>query len=335
MKTKKKKILFITTDFPPLKGGIASWAWEEYKKLKRKYNVILLVKENKKLTNKKNLFYFKNEKNIKKIVKTLYKKYKFEHVIFFHWETARSVFLWLKLKKIPYTIVIHGWAFLRPRSFYTEFVKSLILKFADEIQVTSPYMKEKVIKKGAKPEKVKIVLIPVDKRKFKKFEKTQINKLKRKYKVTVKKIILSVGRLVKRKDFITVLKAVKLLERRNKNILYVIIGEGPYRREIESFINKNRLKKYVEMRGEVSDGELVEWYNMCDVFVLTPVEIKEDGDIEGFGIVYFEASFCGKPVVGSKTGGVPFALSHIKNSFLIEPQDYKSLAQLLKNILKI
>ena len=58
--------------------------------------------------------------------------------------------------------------------------------------------------------------------------------------------------------------------------------------------------------GCVSDEELLGYYAACDVFIMPNREI--DGDIEGFGMVYLEASAAGKPVIGGRSGGTGDAI---------------------------
>lgn len=323
--------LIITPDFPPMRGGIARWAFELYKELKPEEEVKVIIRKNSSiLSDTPDFIYYTFTGELKKILDRFGKNI---DIIFFHIDCAISIFLWCKLKKLKYTIVLHGKEFLRPRSFYTRFKISLLFKFACEIWVTSPYMKDKVLEYNINNEKIKLVGIPVDREKFRRYSKERIKRLKEKYNVSNRKIILSVARLVERKDFFTVFKAVELLIKKYPELLYIIIGGGPLRDKMLIYIKQNRLERYIKLLGEVSDRKLVDWYNISDVFVLTPKETEEDGDIEGFGIVYHEAHFCGLPVIGSETGGVKFSLSLIDNSYLIKPGDYKKLARIISKIL--
>ncbi|MBU1078230.1 MAG: glycosyltransferase family 4 protein [Spirochaetes bacterium] len=330
---KREQILLVTTDFKPQTGGIARWAYEEYKHLGKKADVSVLDKSKSNIEKLKDVTYFTNEHELKSMIPSLYKGSPFQKVLFFHWETARPSFLWLKSRRIPYSIVLHGWEFLRPRSLFTEFIKKMILAFASEIRVTSPYMKNMVLKYIKHSDKIRLTGIPIDRNKFKKYSKEKIAELKKKHKLRNKKVILSVGRLVERKDFTTVLKSIKILKQKHPDLLYVIIGDGPLKERLRKGIKKNNLEKQTRMIGEVDDRELIEWYNVSDLFVMTPIKIEKKGDVEGFGIVYHEAHFCGLPVIGSRTGGVEFALSLINNSYLIDPGDHHQLAKLIEKLL--
>lgn len=329
----KKNVILITTDYPPQKSGIASWAVEEYKKLKTRFNVIVIDKLKQEYKQKSDVLYFKNNNDLKSHLINIFKRKKIEYVIFFHWEVSRNLFLWLKFRKIPYIIVLHGWSFLRPRSKYTNVIKKLILKFSNEIWVASPYLKNKVLKYKINEKKIKMVLIPVNQKKFIKFSKEKRNKFKKKYGFVKRKIIISVARLVKRKDFFTVLSSIKTLQKKYPQILYIIVGDGEIKNEILTYIKKYNLTSNVLLAGEISEKKLIEYYNISDLFVLTPIEIKADGDIEGFGIVYHEAHACGLPVIGSDTGGVKYSLSLIDNSYIIKEKDDKQLTRLILKLI--
>ncbi len=324
--------LLVTTDFPPMVGGIARWAFELYKELKKREDIKVIIKRNSfgNLTHS-DFIYYSTSKDLKDILNRF--KARVDIVIFFHMDCALPLFLWCKIRKIRYIVVLHGSEFIRGRSLYTELKKNLMLNLSEEIWVTSEYMKDILTKRKIKQRKIRIKEILIDKKKFKKFSKGKIMELRKRYKLTRKKIILTVARLTPVKDFFTVLKAIEILKKKIPNIIYLIVGEGELYDELIKYIKAHRLNRYVKLLGRVSDTQLVELYNICDAFVLTSKEIKEKGATEGFGIVYLEAASCGKPIIGTDTGGIKYALSKVKNSHLISPGDYKTLTRVLLQIL--
>ncbi len=84
--------------------------------------------------------------------------------------------------------------------------------------------------------------------------------------------------------------------------------------------------------GAYRDERRVQYYNLCDVFVLTS-KFEYPG-VEGFGIVFLEVSACGKPVIGSKTGGIPDAIDEGKTGLLVEQLDSEALADAVISLLK-
>jgi len=63
---------------------------------------------------------------------------------------------------------------------------------------------------------------------------------------------------------------------------------------------------------------------LCDVFIM-PAR-NENGDYEGFGIVYLEANVMGKPVIAGRSGGVEEAVINNYNGLLVDPLDPKDIA---------
>ncbi|MDD5065995.1 MAG: glycosyltransferase family 4 protein [bacterium] len=330
---KKEHVLLITTDFVPQKGGIARWAYEEYRELAKRYDVTIIDKFKKEIVPNSDTRYFRDKEDLKQMVSTLNKSAPFQRILFFHWEPALFLLPFLRSAKISFTVVLHGWEFLRPRSLWTRYWKRQVLLRCNEIWITSPYMKKKVLACRIGPEKIKLKPIPIDREIFHPWTDTEVARSRKEHGISGKKVILSVGRLVERKDYITILKSVVLLRTRYPEVLYVLIGDGPYRGMIESFITENHLEENVLLPGEVEEKVLLEWYCISHVFVLVPRDLEKQGDVEGFGIVYHEASSCGLPVIGSRAGGVPYALSLIPNSYLIEPGDFPALAGLIENLI--
>src|SRR5207245_756550 len=117
-------------------------------------------------------------------------------------------------------------------------------------------------------------------------------------------IILSVGNLVRRKGHDTVLRALPPLIKRIPNVTYLIAGDGPYRYELETLAMDLGVRERVLFLGRPTDEELPSIYSLCDVFAMPSREQTELCDVEGFGIVFLEASACRKPVIGGRSGGI-------------------------------
>jgi len=83
----------------------------------------------------------------------------------------------------------------------------------------------------------------------------------------------------------------------------------------------------VTLAGTVSDAELPDYYNLCDVFAM-----PSKG--EGFGIVYLEALSCGKPVLAGNMDGSCDPLQHGQLGVLVNPDNTAEIAEALISILK-
>jgi phosphatidylinositol alpha-1,6-mannosyltransferase len=143
------------------------------------------------------------------------------------------------------------------------------------------------------------------------------------------KIILTVGKLKERKGIDISLLAFKFVKEKIHDAKYIIIGGGN-RTFYQTLVSKMNLRD-VYFLGEVTDEELAKYYQLCDVFVLTPKRV--DFDVEGFGLVYLEAGAAGKPVVASNHGGVRDVVKHMINGIIVPENDPRETSRALISIL--
>ena len=105
-----------------------------------------------------------------------------------------------------------------------------------------------------------------------------------------------------------------------KDVIFIIIGDGPLRPDLERQIHSLGLEDYVKLVGGKPHGDIPFWMNACDLFVLSSLN-------EGNPTVMFEALGCGKPFVGTKVGGVPGIITSDEYGQLVEPADPEDLAE--------
>lgn len=98
-------------------------------------------------------------------------------------------------------------------------------------------------------------------------------------------------------------------------------------------MNELGLQKHVVFAGYIEEKELSEVYCACNVFIMPSYEIKIEGNYEGFGIAFLEAGPCGKPVIGSNSGGIPEAVINEVTGLLVEPMDVKTITEALIRLL--
>lgn len=135
-----------------------------------------------------------------------------------------------------------------------------------------------------------------------------------------KKIIFSLGRLIERKGFEYLIKAMAKIIRYRKDVLCFIGGSGELKSRLQRQIDILNLENYVKLLGFVPEEELPLWMNAADVFVLPSLT-------EGNPTVMFEALGLGLPFVGTAVGGVPEVITSEKYGFLCPPKDPDCLAE--------
>ena len=95
------------------------------------------------------------------------------------------------------------------------------------------------------------------------------------------------------------------------------------------------LESCIYFVGHVDGKRKNDLYNLCDIYVMNSLPTDSSEGSETFGITFLEANACGKPVVGTKVGGIPDAISNNQNGILVEPdspeETAKAIIQILKN----
>jgi phosphatidylinositol alpha-1,6-mannosyltransferase len=115
-------------------------------------------------------------------------------------------------------------------------------------------------------------------------------------------VVLTVGRLQKRKGQDQLIRALMQIRKVVPDVLYAVVGDGDERQPLERLVCLEKMHHHVQFLGEVNDDDLIRCYQQCDLFVL-PNREEAARDIEGFGMVLLEAQACGKPVVAGSSGG--------------------------------
>jgi phosphatidylinositol alpha-1,6-mannosyltransferase len=159
-----------------------------------------------------------------------------------------------------------------------------------------------------------------------------VKKMKEELGVEDKKAIVSVCRIVHRKGIDVVINAMKEIKKDIPNVVYLVLGDGPEKDSLEKLAKEIGVDKNVKFLGKVSREKIREIFQIADLFVLTPRD--ENGNMEGFGIVYLEAAMAGLCVVGSKSGGVPEAVINTQTGLLAQENDVHDTAKKIIKLLK-
>jgi len=120
------------------------------------------------------------------------------------------------------------------------------------------------------------------------------------------RLILSVGRLQRRKGFDQVIRALPGLVAQGLDVHYALIGIGEDWDYLQTIAKEIEGSDRLHLLGHVDAEELPRWYNACDLFAMPNRDI--DGDTEGFGLVFLEAGACSKPVIAGLAGGTGSAV---------------------------
>jgi phosphatidylinositol alpha-1,6-mannosyltransferase len=145
-------------------------------------------------------------------------------------------------------------------------------------------------------------------------------------------VLLTVGRLQKRKGQDHMILAMRALVAEFPDLLYSILGDGEERNELERLANEQNVSDYVQFLGEADDRRLIKCYQQCDLFILPNRQVGRD--IEGFGMVLLEAQACGKPVIAGDSGGTAETMDVGKTGRIIDCRSPESIARNVAQLLR-
>ncbi|MGE7592064.1 glycosyltransferase [Peribacillus frigoritolerans] len=137
--------------------------------------------------------------------------------------------------------------------------------------------------------------------------------------------VLSVGRLVDKKGFVTLIKAFKHIYSQYPNARLHIIGAGEDEKKIKSTIAEYNLKDVVILRGAMDSKQVSDELKKAHIFCLASQTAK-NGDIEGIPNALKEAMASGLPVVSTRHAGIPELIEHQRTGYLAPEKNDMELA---------
>ena len=232
------------------------------------------------------------------------------------------------LTSTPHIIVVHD-VFSRQKDFWKEwskqkgissldrflgpFFEKIIIKLKHaSIHTVSEATKQDLIEFGAKKS---IYVIP--------------NAIPIKPVEDVKTIpfqFVYLGNLLFYKNLDVVIKSIKIVKKTHPKITLTIIGDGPYRTNLEKLVTQLDLKENIIFKGHVTDLNKMKLLSSCQGLVFPST-------CEGFGIVILEAFFQKKPVIVSDVKPLSDIVENKKTGLVIDPHNKEQWAEALEKIL--
>lgn len=152
--------------------------------------------------------------------------------------------------------------------------------------------------------------------------------VRREYGAENKHLVLFSGSVTPRKGLYQLVRAADILSE-YEDILFLIVGSTKIDRKFVKFLTEYIRKmhlKNVRLTGFVPYRDLSGLYDICSIFVLPSFE-------EGDSISLKEALAAGKPLIGTRVGGIPAMIKDGWNGFLFEPEKVGKLAEKIKYLI--
>lgn len=157
--------------------------------------------------------------------------------------------------------------------------------------------------------------------------------LRRRYRLGERPTVVCLSRLVPRKGQDMLIRALPAIRRRVEGAALVIVGGGPYLETLRKLTRDCEVEDHVTFTGGVPGDELPAHHAMADVFAM-PCRTRGAGmDVEGLGIVFLEASATGIPVVAGDSGGAPEAVQHNKTGLVVDGNSVEEIGEAVTELL--
>lgn len=204
--------------------------------------------------------------------------------------------------------------------FHTKYQN--LFKKCDGIISVSQDMSERLVKLGAKPEKIFLIPYGVDITLFKKSNPAQ-----------APKVLIFIGRFTEKKSPENLLKAFRIAKNEVNDAKLIMIGEGELQVEVLECIEKLNLSDSVEMHKWLPQEELCEYLYNSRAYIQHSI-VAKNGDSEGTPNSILEAAACGLPVISTYHAGIKEAVIHNKTGFLVNEGDWQKMGNYMVELLK-
>lgn len=213
------------------------------------------------------------------------------------------------------------------------FEKSLINKeinIISDSHYTSRYIQEKYL---VKEDRIHVIWDPVDTNRFIPIPGIKASVASR-YQIPYKEdslILMILGRISitsRHKGYDRLINVLKSIE--YENILLVICGDGNDRTRLERRVRDEGLVERIFFTGLIPEKDLVEVYNLADLFVLVSERGFQKG--EGVPLTPLEAASCGIPIIVGDEDGSQEAVQEGINGYIVSPKSPEKLRERIMDL---
>ncbi len=145
-------------------------------------------------------------------------------------------------------------------------------------------------------------------------------------------IVLALGRLVGKKGFDVLIRAMPEVLAACPKTCCIIAGAGPEESRLKTLAANLGVTDRVRFPGFIPWNQVPEYLHLSDLFVAP--SIHDAGNLDGLPTVILEAMAAGKPVVASNVAGIPLVVIHNETGLLVPEKDQNALTDAICRLLK-
>ena len=318
------KHLLVTNDFPPKIGGIQNLLYEWWRRLpSESFAVLTSPYSGSKQFDAAQSFEVRRTREpvllphplmIRKINK-MAKRIGAELVVL---DPALPLGLIGPHLDLPYAVVLHGAEIVVPgRLPFVSRLLSRVLNNAELIIASGSYPAAEASRICRSSKRIEVITPGVDIQRFKVLSSEQRAEARKQFGVAEDaQLIVGISRLVPRKGFDVLIRAVARLAIEFPKLRLIIGGDGRDRARLERIARE--LMSPTTFLGRVLDDDLPKLYGCADVNAMLCRSRWMGLEQEGFGIVFAEAAACGVPQIAGRSGGASDAVDHDISGLIVE-----------------
>ena len=235
-----------------------------------------------------------------------------------------------RLRHIPFIVSLHGSdIYMAKKNPAYGAAARWVFRRVVAATACSPELRDAAIQLGA-PVTTELLAWGADPSVFKPVEQRDVLRLRSGWGEGP--VILALGRMVYKKGFDVLLRALPSVFADRPDIKVSIGGDGPLSAELQALATDLGIKGSVDFIGRVPWDQVPQLFSAGDIFVLPSVRDRS-GNLDGLPTVLLEAMGCGCAVVASDIGGVSLAIRDHENGLLVKPGSVSELTDALRQLI--
>lgn len=326
-----KKVVIISSEFPPLPGGIGNHAFFLSKYLnKNEYQVSVIsdyrsADDDSAFDQKQTFSIIRIKRNWLTYFNRILNSYlvsKQSQIII----SSGKFSLWIGallsifLNKKKFIGILHG-SELRAGGFVSQSLTKWSLSKFNSLIAVSEFTKQKALEINHELI-IKVINNGIELNETNNIEKTEVKNIN----------LVTVGNLTQRKGQQNIIKALPLVLKKFPNLRYHCIGIPTEIVKFSLLAKSLKVDEFVTFHGSLIESEKIELLKSCTIFCMLSTVLK-NGDVEGFGIAILEANLMGIPAIGSNNSGIVDAIRDKYSGLLIDPNDSEQFLKAIDEIL--
>lgn len=239
-----------------------------------------------------------------------------------------------RLRRLPLIVSMHGSdVFLAEQGKPLKYVARWCYRAAGAITAPSADLVKRAVRLGAPRSRCHVVPYGVDPSTFTRIEDARPLLREELDLSPDTKIVFAVGRMVYKKGFEYLIRAVPAILREHPNAKVVLAGGGDLEERLKSLVRQLGVEESVIMPGSVSHDKMPLYFSGCDLFVL-PSVVDKQGNVDGLPNTLLEAMASARPVVATGVAGIPLAVQDGYNGLLVPEKQPGELAAAINLLLQ-